>query len=94
VRTPVKCKPGRGLSLRDQRANREHARVRCQGERGFAQLKAFKALRRVRISPSRITTLTRSIHTVIRLRRSFPYWVNVFIHSLCHIYSGIGKPIH
>ena len=57
VRTPVKRKPGRGLSPRDQRANREHARVRCQGERGFAQLKAFKVLRRVRISPGRITTL-------------------------------------
>jgi hypothetical protein len=36
VRTPVKRKPGRGLSSRDQRANREQARVRCQGERGFA----------------------------------------------------------
>ena len=70
VRTPVKRKPGRGISPRDQRANREHARVRCQGERGFAQLKAFKVLRRVRISPSRIATLTRSIHTVIRLRTS------------------------
>jgi hypothetical protein len=70
VRTPVKRKPGRGLSPRDLRANREHARVRCQGERGFAQLKVFKVLRRVRISPSRITTLARSIHAVIRLRRS------------------------
>jgi DDE superfamily endonuclease len=36
VRTPAKRKPGRGLSPRDQRANREHARVRRQGERGFA----------------------------------------------------------
>ena len=70
VRTPVKRKPGRGLSPRDRRANREHARVRCPGERGFAQLKAFKVLRRVRISPGRITTLARSIHTVIRLRTS------------------------
>ncbi|MBR7825455.1 transposase [Actinospica sp. MGRD01-02] len=70
VRTPVKRKPGRGISPRDQRANREHARVRCRGERGFAQLKVFKVLRRVRISPCRITTLARSIHTVIRLRAS------------------------
>jgi hypothetical protein len=70
VRTPIKRKPGRGLSPRDQRANREHASVRCQGERGFAQLKAYKVLRRVRISPCRITTLARSIHTVIRLRTS------------------------
>jgi hypothetical protein len=70
VRTPVKRKPGRGPSPRDQRANREHAQVRCQGEHGFAQLKAFKVLRRVRISPSRITTLARSIHTLIRLRTS------------------------
>jgi len=71
VRTPVKRKPGRGLSPRDRRAHREHARVRCQGERGFAQFKAFNVLRRVRISPSRITTLARSI-TVIRLRTSLP----------------------
>jgi len=72
VRTPVKRRTGRGLSPRDQRANREHARVRCQGERGFAQLKVFKVLRRVRISPSRITALTRSIHTVIRLETFLP----------------------
>ena len=70
VRTPAKRKPGRGLSPRDQRANLEHARVRCQGERGFAQLKAYKVLRRVRISPCRISTLARSIHTVISLRTS------------------------
>ena len=70
VRTPAKRKPGRGPSPRDQRANREHARVRCPGERGFAQLKAYKVLRRVRISPCRISTLARSIHTVIRLRTS------------------------
>ena len=70
VRTPVKRKPGRGISPRDQRANREHARVRCPGERGFAQLKAFKVLRRVRISPCQITTLIRSIHAVIRLQTS------------------------
>lgn len=70
VRTLVKRKPGCGLPPRDQRANREHARVCCQGERGFAQLKAFKVLRRVRISPCRITTPARSIHTVIRPRTS------------------------
>lgn len=70
VRAPVKRKPGRGLSPRDQRANREHARVRYQGVRGFAQLKAYKVLRRVRIRPSRITTLAHSVHAVIRLRRS------------------------
>jgi DDE superfamily endonuclease len=70
VRTPVERKPGRGLSARDQRANREHARARCRGERRLAQLKAYKALRRVRISPSPITTLARSVLTVIRLRRS------------------------
>lgn len=70
VRTPIKRKPRRGISPRDQRANREHARARCQGERGFAQIKAFKVLRRVRISPCRITTLVRSIHAVIRLRAS------------------------
>ena len=44
VRTPAKRKPGRGPSPRDQCANREHARVRCQGERGFARLKAYKVL--------------------------------------------------
>ena len=39
VHTPAKRKPGRGLSPRDQHANREHTRLRCQGERGFAQLR-------------------------------------------------------
>jgi hypothetical protein len=65
VRSPIERKAGCGLSPRDQHVNREYVRVRCQGERGFAQLKAFKVLRRVRISPSRITTLAHSIHSII-----------------------------
>jgi hypothetical protein len=70
VRTSVKRKPGRGLSPRNTRPNREHAHVRCQGERGFAQFKALRVLRHVRISRCRITVLARSIHTFIILRRS------------------------
>jgi DDE superfamily endonuclease len=70
VHTPVKRKPGRRLPPRDQHANREHTHVRCPGERGLAQPKALKALRHVRINPSRITTLTHSIHAVIKLRTS------------------------
>jgi hypothetical protein len=41
----------RGPKPFDKLANTVHATLRAPGERGFAQLRAFKVLRRVRISP-------------------------------------------
>ena len=71
MRTPVERKPGRGLSQHDQRTNREYVRVCFSGdEQSLAQLKAYKVLRRVRISLCWIGTLAWSIYAAIRLRTS------------------------
>jgi hypothetical protein len=45
-------------------ANTAHAQIRCQGERGFATLKNWHALDRVRCCPHRVGTLARAILTL------------------------------
>lgn len=41
--------------------NRLHARLRAPGERGFAQLKTWRILRKLRCCPQRVTNITRAI---------------------------------
>ncbi|WP_172388242.1 transposase family protein [Streptomyces sp. MNP-20] len=48
-----------------QRFNRDHARLRAPGERAFAQLKAWRLLRRARCSTRRIGTIVQAIHTLV-----------------------------
>jgi hypothetical protein len=45
-------------------ANTAHARIRCHGERGFATLKNWHVLDRVRCSPHHVTTLAQAILTL------------------------------
>lgn len=45
-------------------ANTEHSRLRCRGERGFATLKNWHILDRVRCSTHRVTTLAKAILTL------------------------------
>jgi hypothetical protein len=45
-------------------ANTAHARIRCRGERGFATLKNWRILHRVRSSTHHITTLAQAILTL------------------------------
>jgi hypothetical protein len=44
-----------------QAVNRSHARIRALGERAVSILKAWRPLRRLRCSTTRITDLTRAV---------------------------------
>jgi len=70
VRTPVKRPKGLSHSGHEKRANALHAAERAPGERAFALLKGWQVLRLVRISPSRITDLVRTVLVVTRKRSS------------------------
>lgn len=69
VITPYKRVGGGHITTRElnpgQRvANTALARVRAPGERGFATLKAWRILTRVRCSPHHVTALAKAIHTL------------------------------
>ena len=57
-------------------ANNAHAAVRCRVERGFATLKAWRVLTRVRASPERVTHYARAIlilrttHPIMRMEKA------------------------
>lgn len=51
-------------------ANNAHAAVRCRVERGFATLKAWRVLTRVRASPERVTHYARAILVLEQHTRS------------------------
>jgi hypothetical protein len=61
VITPYKGK-NKPESLKD--ANRAHARLRGPGERANAQLKCWRILHKVRVSPRRIGRLAKAIHVL------------------------------
>lgn len=56
--------PKRELSEGRQAANTAHTKVRAPGERGFATLKTWRILTRVRCSTHRVTTLAKAILTL------------------------------
>ncbi len=49
------------LSRGQQAVNRSHARIHALGERAVSILKAWRLLRRLRCSTTRITDLTRAV---------------------------------
>ncbi len=55
----------RRLSDNQKAVNTAHARQRGPGERANAQLKSWKVLRKIRVSPSRATTLVQAVQTLI-----------------------------
>lgn len=61
VITPYK---GRGKPESQKDANRAHARLRGPGERANAQLKTWRVLRKVRVSPRRTGRLAKAIHVL------------------------------
>jgi hypothetical protein len=61
VITPYKGK-NKPESLKD--ANRAHARLRGPGERANAQLKYWRVLHKVRVSPRRVGRLAKAIHVL------------------------------
>jgi DDE superfamily endonuclease len=70
VRAPVKRPKGKGHNGFEKRANAARARLRIPVERGFAVLRRFHILARLRISPGRATTLLHAIPAIIRKRSS------------------------
>lgn len=70
VHTLVKRPKGKGHNGFEKRADAVHARLRVPVERGFAVLKRFHILDRLRISPSRATTLLHAILAIIQKRSS------------------------
>jgi hypothetical protein len=48
-----------------QQFNRDHTRLRAPGERAFAQLNAWRLLRRARCSTRRISTIVQAVHTLL-----------------------------
>ena len=65
VITPTK---GRHLSRSHRRTNRNNARIRCRGERGFAVLKTWRILRRYRGCPQQIGPLVTAIRILENTR--------------------------
>ncbi|KAA5824263.1 transposase family protein, partial [Saccharopolyspora hirsuta] len=63
VITPYKSWHGE-LTQPYRDANTAHARIRCQGERGFATLKNWHVLDRVRCCPHQVSTLAQAILTL------------------------------
>ncbi|MFE5797024.1 transposase family protein [Streptomyces sp. NPDC056503] len=59
---------GRPLTTRQAAVNRAHARLRFPVERAFARLKAWRIFRKARISPNRLTSITKAILTLERRR--------------------------
>jgi transposase len=57
---------GRRLSADQKAVNSAHARQRGPGERGNAQLKAWRILRKIRCCPRRATDLVKAILTLIQ----------------------------
>lgn len=70
VRTPIKRPQGKGHNGFEKRANSALAKLRAPVERGFAVLKRFHILDRLRISPNRATTLLHATLAIIRKRSS------------------------
>ncbi|WP_309111697.1 transposase family protein [Saccharothrix sp.] len=63
VRVPYRGK-WHNLSPGQQAVNRSHGRIRALGERAVSVLKAWRLLRRLRCSTTRITDLTRAVLTL------------------------------
>jgi hypothetical protein len=61
VITPSK---GKNKPQSQKDANRAHARLRDPGERANAQLKYWRILHKVRVSPRRIGRLAKAIHVL------------------------------
>ena len=59
--TPYK---GRNKPESQKDANRAHARLRGPGERANAQLKTWRVLRKVRVSPRRVGRPAKAIHVL------------------------------
>jgi hypothetical protein len=70
VRTPIKRPKGKGHNGWEKVANSALAKFRAPAERPFAELKRWRVLDRLRISPNRITKVVHGIFSATRQRSS------------------------
>ncbi|WP_435600843.1 transposase [Streptomyces sp. C10-9-1] len=68
VTTGLKRPPGGELTLTQRTVNRALARARAPVEHGMARLKSWQIFRRSRISPNRMTVMTKAVLTLERQR--------------------------
>ncbi len=68
VTTGLKRPPGGELTLTQRAVNRALAAARAPVERGMARLKSWQIFRRSRISPNRMTVITKAVLTLERQR--------------------------
>lgn len=68
VTTGPKRPPGGELTLTQRTVNRTLAAARAPVERGMARLKSWQIFRRPRISPNRMTVITKAVLTLERQR--------------------------
>ncbi|MFE6063381.1 transposase family protein [Streptomyces sp. NPDC056431] len=68
VTTGLKRPPGGELALTQRTVNRALAAARAPVERGMARLKSWQIFRRSRISPNRMTVITKAVLTLERQR--------------------------
>ncbi|MEU1853876.1 transposase family protein [Streptomyces sp. NPDC019990] len=68
VTTGLKRPPGGELTLTQRTVNRTLAAPRAPVERGMARLKSWQIFRRSRISPNRMTVITKTVLTLERQR--------------------------
>ncbi len=64
VTTGLKRPPGGGLTLTQRTVNRALAAAQAPVERGMARLKSWQIFRRSRISPNRMTDITKAVLTL------------------------------
>jgi hypothetical protein len=67
--TTAKCRPPGGeLTLTERTGNRSLSAARAPVERGMARLKSWQIFRRSRISPNRMTVITKAVLTLEKQR--------------------------
>lgn len=76
VMTPYKAETNRPLTDAQKAANSVFAGTRCAAERGFAAIKTWRVLDRLRMNPRHATTLTRAVLVLVqheqKTRRATP----------------------
>jgi hypothetical protein len=66
VMTPIKAERGHPLTEAQKASNAVFAGTRCAVERGFAALKTWRVLHRVRMDPRHVTTLLRAVLVLVQ----------------------------
>lgn len=68
VSTAKRRPPGGELSLTERTMNRSLSAARAPVERGMARLKSWQIFRRCRVSPNRMSVITKAVLTLKKQR--------------------------